>query len=703
MKRPLALAGFVILISFFILSRVSFEESLCFIAILSAFLFIALIVKKLRKDKILLCILISMLIFTTNFVLTETYYLSVIENNKGNCQITGTVCETPKSSQFSTTYIIKVQGENYKIRYISQDGRGFKQGDIVSGTVKLETSNEEIEYFESGMASRVYFSCFETEEYFLENTGETNIVLSSIGTIKEWFVNVVNRYLPGENGNISIAMAIGDKTKISEETISYFNYSGTAHLLVVSGLHLSLWSLSIINILEKKSALRKYTVPVGIGCLIVYSALTGFSVSVLRAGAMVFTTLLGRFFKRDSDSINSIGFAVVLIMLINPFSAYSASFWLTLLSTLGILVYSKRLKEWIDKLKIFDSIREKGWYKFISSSFSISISTAIFTMPVFILKFGIMPIASCLSNLLMVEIAMIFMVLTVAGAILHLIGIIPLAEMVFSIVGAIGNYLQTVAEKIGMWEWSTISVDHRFYDYFAIFLFISVAIVFFAYRKDINIIKPASVGLAIIFSLTSLYCTAYEYNTPRIEVNVFEENVMAVVTFKGHNVVVGCGSGAQTELNIDLLKRHNEKQIDTLIVADQNDYTTSRVMKIYGSIPVEDTLFCNKIPANLCDRASLYSEPISIENLTIDMSNGQDYCEIIYKNVNLLIINSVTCENVFELEQKYDIIILPKEAENALPLLSSLKRDENSRIAIVESGQNLNLNLEQERIYAVYN
>ncbi len=695
MKRPLALAGFMMLISFFILSELSFEHSLYLVGASSVLLVVALIIKKLRKDKILLCILISFLIFSTSFIFTEKYYLHVTENNNGPCELTGTVCETPKKSQVATTYIIKVQGENYKIRYISQDDRGFKQGDIVSGTAVLEKAENEIEYFESGLATRVYFNCLEAEESILENTGEKNIALSLIGAVRDWFVDTVNHYLSGENGNIAIAMAIGDRTKISDETVNCFNYSGTAHLLVVSGLHLSLWSLSIIRLLEKKFSFRKYTVPVGLGCLVTYSLLTGLSVSVIRAGIMVFAALLGKLLKRDSDSINSIGFAVVMIMLVNPFSAYSASFWFTLLSTLGILVYSKRLTEWIDKLKIFESIKEKGWYQFMASSFSISISTAIFTMPVFIVKFGIMPIASCLSNLLMVEIAMVFMVLTVVGAVFHLVNIIPLAEMTFSVVGAIGNYLQTVAQKIGMWEWSTISVDHRFYGYFAIILILSVGIVFFAYRKKINIIKPASAVLAVSFALLSLYCTAYEYNVPTIETNILDENVMTVVTYKGQSAVMGCGNNVQTDFNVELLKRHNEKKIDTLIVTDQNNYTASRVIKICGTVPVGKTIFYDESTAN--------SKSVSIENLNVDMLNGKDYSQINYENVNILIINSITCENIFELEEKYDIIILPKVAESLSDTLTLLLRDENSRIILLENGKNLTLNLEQERVYAVYN
>ena len=115
-----------------------------------------------------------------------------------------------------------------------------------------------------------------------------------MGEIKNWFTDIVDTYIPGESGAIAKAMTIGDKSEISDTTIDYFNYAGTSHLLVISGLHLTLWSIGIMRFIEKSSKLRKYTVIIGFACLLGYSALTGFSVSVIRAGAMIGAVLDGK-------------------------------------------------------------------------------------------------------------------------------------------------------------------------------------------------------------------------------------------------------------------------------------------------------------------------------------------------------------------------------------------------------------------------
>lgn len=692
MKRFFALSAFVVLICFFILSKLSLTALLWFLGAFGIALVFTLLIKKLRKNLILVCILLSVVIFSGRFVVGELEYLRAFDKNNTVSEITGIVCQSPSFSDFAGTYIIKVDGEDYKIRYISQTDKGFRQGDKVCGKVLFEAGTEEVELFESSLASKVYFNCFETEEYSLISTGEGSLFYSALGSIKEWFVDTVSLYLPSDNGSIAIAMSIGDRSMLSDSLINTFNYSGTSHLLVVSGLHLSLWSVSIIRLLDKKRSFRKHTVPIGLCSLFFYSALTGFSIPVLRAGIMVLFTLLGRIFKRASDPINSIGLAVVVIMLLNPFTAYSVSFWFTLLSTLGILVYSNRLTDWIGSFKAFKGIKKSKAFEFVVPTFSVSASTSIFTMPIFIFRFGIMPIASFISNLLMVSAALFGMVGAVFGSLLHLFGITPFAEFTFSLVGTIMHYLEFIAQTVGLWEWSTISVTNPLYKLFAIGLIITAAIVFLAYRKSINLIKPAGALVAIIFTLTSLYCVAFEHNVPTVEVSSFDGNVICLVTYQGKNIVLGTGKSDQTDLTVEKLQHHNEKQIDTLIVTDRNNYTVSRMTKLLKSINVKNTIFPDEI-----------SEPLFIDKLTVDISNSEHYCTINYENANLLIINSPYCENLFKSEKKYDIIILSSEALENYSYLSPLLSEDNSQILTLEDKENLSLKLEREKIYAIYN
>ena len=58
----------------------------------------------------------------------------------------------------------------------------------------------------------------------------------------------------------------------------------------------------------------------------------------------------------------------------------------------------------------------------------------------------------------------------------HIILLRPISQLCFLTTGVIGEFLHTVAEKVGMWEWSTISLEHKYYGYFFVVAGICVAV-----------------------------------------------------------------------------------------------------------------------------------------------------------------------------------------------------------------------------------
>lgn len=637
--------------------------------------------KKIRENKVVLTILLSVAVFSTSFIVAQSEYTKLLSENTYN-EIKGVVCQTPRNSDYANTYIIKVYGKDYKIQYVSQENRDFKQGDIVSGKIILQENKENVDYFESALASKTYFNCFENGENKLNLIGEKNVVYYYSGMVKEWFCNVVTHYLPCENGVIANAMAIGDRTGLSYETTTMFNYSGISHLLVVSGLHLSLWSLGIIKILQKKEKIRKYVVPIGLVCLAVYSILTGLSVSVIRAGLMVGFVLVGKLFKRDADSLNSIGCAVTIIVLSNPFSPYSASLWLTVLSTTGILVFNEPIKTWLLSFKLFKPSKENNLVEFLVTSISISIATAIFTMPVFIMYFKMMPIASIIANLLAVDLAMLLMVSTVLGVLCHCFNLLWLSQLLFSVVGVIGTFLRTVAKTIGMWEYSTISVASPIFDCFLIFAIFVIAITYFLKKQNINIFKGTATFLAVVFVLVTLFTTVYDYNTVSIHINNENNNIITLANYQGDTTVFGCPNKKQARTIRDIMMTHNEKKIDNIVTDAKN---LSTLMNI------EEAL--------LADENCKINEP-SDQHKVIKNEYGT---QITYKNVNLLLINDTSFENCFENTIKYDIIITTMLSEDEKLYLSSLLRNENSLLLCVEDGETVSINCKWEKLYATYN
>ncbi len=666
--------------TFLIISKLSFNQTVA-ISLMAAVLFLIFIaIKKLRKNLLVMTALLSAVIFTLSFMWTQEHYVELCDGENIRT-VSGIICETPKVSDYASSYVIKISGENYKIRYVSEHSKGLKQGEKVRARVALQNSEDSLDFFEDSLSSKVYFVCFENEECSIASTGEKDPIYYYAGVIKERIVNIISSYLPNESGALSKAMSVGDRSDISNKTATMFNYSGISHLLVISGLHLSLWSLGVIKILQKNEKTRKFTVPVGIACLSGFTVLTGLSVSVIRAGLMVGLLLLGKAFRRDSDSINAIGLAVTIILLSNPFAAYSAALWLSVLSTMGILVLYEPIRKWLMSFAISKALEKNEFYNFVITSISVSFATAICTMPVFIMKFHIMPIATFISNILAVDAALILMISTVFGVFSHLLGLSWLSNLLFWIVNVTGTFLQTVAEKIGMSKYSTISVASPIFSYFLVFAILSLLIACFLKKYNKNTLKNTSVLLSVVFVLITLFSVAQDYSSVSIHTNCSNGNLVTLINHRGETALFGCPNKNQVRKISSIMTDHNAKELD---------YIETLSSETPMSMSIESYLFTENCKFNGgSDKYNAKKTEYGIE--------------ITYENVNLLLINDNPCEKYFEKATDYDIIIVYVPIEEQDFDSAEFLRDEDSVLINIADGQTVSIDCKWEKLYVTYN
>ena len=91
--------------------------------------------------------------------------------------------------------------------------------------------------------------------------------------------------------------------------------------------------------------------------MLIYVAITGFSLSVVRAAIMLTSVAITYFIWCDNDSVTALFIAAFLICLISPYSIANVSFLLSFLATFGVLSYSEltflneREKRALEKLK----------------------------------------------------------------------------------------------------------------------------------------------------------------------------------------------------------------------------------------------------------------------------------------------------------------------------------------------------------------
>lgn len=628
--------------------------------------------KKLRKQMTVLFSLVAIVIYSVSFLFAQFGYYNVKENLQNTNEITGTVCQTPTISDYSFTYIIKCDDENYKIRYVTKDDKFLTEGDRVRINFNAtEEENFNDDFFEYSLSSKIYFTVFEGEKTAIEQIKGENWYYSKIGRIKNSFSSVVDEYLPNGAGNMAKAMTIGERSQLEDRIVDYFNYSGTSHLLVISGLHITMWSLGIMKIFGRFIKSKKVLVALSLFTLFTYSAVTGFGVSVIRAGMLVGMVIVSKLFDRDADSLNSIGLALVVILMVNPFSVYSVSLWLTVLSTVGILVLSHPMIRLIENSCRRKQVPINNFTNFVINSFSISLSTSICTLPVFIVKLGMLPIGSIFANLIMVDLALLLMVLTVFGVALHLLSIHFLVRPIFMIVGLLADFLTLVAEKIGMADWSTISVSYKAFEYYLIALIFGVIIAFALRKSYKNIVKHIAVVLSVMFILTVCYTMAYDYNNPCVEF-LFMDNQPVIMVKSGNTSFLMGDSRKKTLTNIKaMLNAHNEKALDGIIVTEGENDTIANLIGVYDNFGVAQSYFCEDAPEIFRSHSKGNVKEITIDGkVKVDLHSVANGFVISSRDKNIIFINCDS-ENDFKNLEDYDIITL--YGEKSFEFASALK------------------------------
>ena len=211
------------------------------------------------------------------------------------------------------------------------------------------------------------------------------------------------------------AMLLGQKSALSEQLRSLYQKNGIAHLLAVSGLHLSLVSLAVYGGLRKAGAgFRLAGVVAGVA-LMSYAALTGASSSVIRALCMVLCGFLAASMGRSYDLLSALGLSAILILWDSPYQLCQAGVQLSF----GAVFSIGGLSAWLG--------REQG-----HNGFYVSAALQLVTFPLVLYHFFQYPLYGVFLNLLVVP---LMGVVVGTGSVALLLSLKSLAAGRFAIAG----------------------------------------------------------------------------------------------------------------------------------------------------------------------------------------------------------------------------------------------------------------------------
>lgn len=536
-----------------------------------------------------------------------------------NVDITAEVYDFNKEYDNFFRYVIilkqtdSLEPKNSKaIIYTDSD---LKAGDIIRFNAMLlpiakkvnKTDFDSYSYFRS---MNIEYKAYPSAVNTIGHTFNINSILKSI---RNSFSDKYDCLMPSKEASFVKAVVLGDKACIDEDLYYEFRTAGVAHILAISGLHISILSGIIFLLIGRISRNGAYIITILF--LSLYSMLTGLSPSVVRACIMAAVVITGNFLGREYDILSSAAFVCSLLVVINPYYIYNIGFCYSFLCVFGIGIM-------LDIAKEYDVINMK--YGNIIMLLLISFAANIFAKPLTVYSFYYINPYDIITNMLIVP----FMSL--------LLG--------FSIISGLTSFISLY---IGRFFIGLPYVFIKLYEYIC-----GVAV-----RLPYYTITTGGMKISVLIAIYVLYiiiycCIMNKKNIKFIVIPVIffiinsaiapkpisyidtDNSKTMIINDNNKCILVNCGSKPFAEYGIyrvlNYLKYLNIKHIDSIYITKSDYYNSGGFLELAQYIDI------NKIYIySGCKRNKIYEEIILTayaNNIKIEKVNKAD---IIYNDISL--------------------------------------------------------------------
>ncbi len=530
-KRPFLLSGIVT--PAVIAGIMAFGTDFIFPTFaVSAFICIILCLKKSAYMKHLAVICMIITASSLSFVNTEGVYNTVKYADGINAEITGTVLSYPEktSGGYYSTVISSYSADGIalpgKIVLYSDSSPEISPGDkIITDRNELQLSVSDGVFHYHGLSEKAYLRSFVNDIEITEEHSKGNLYFRIL-QLRKWFNDKLSENMTENGAAITSALITGDKSSLSAETEFAFRMSGISHIFAVSGMHLSLWTGFFFIILKQRSKTRFLPNLLATVFVLFYIIFTGFSPSVLRAGIMLIPTFIASILRKKADTLNSLGLAGTLLLLINPFLAGNVSFLLSYIATFALVGVAPYFTLSVfSKNKVLNKLRTP----FVSTLNSILISLCVImlTLPVTTVFFGYVSLLSPVSSLLMTPVAEMLMVTGTLSVLFPSGNII--SRLLFGTSEFLSNAITDYVFRVSVYEFAIIPTDPKF---ILLLFFVTAAIsvfLIFILKKHRAAVIILIVSIIISLCVTFIPLTKTSDDT-ELYVSFSENSASAVIS-----------------------------------------------------------------------------------------------------------------------------------------------------------------------------
>lgn len=321
---------------------------------------------------------------------TNIYLKGVeVENGEKSVSVKRIFVNTEKIPNVKIGNIIKVRGKLRQFEEAANKGNfdsrkyylslGF-YGKIEAGTIEIINSDY------SGIRQGLYELRMEIIERLEKLCSDNNGIFSIINN---------------KNGIIG-AIILGDKTDIDSDIKELYSVSGIAHILAISGLHISFIGMAIYRLLRRRFRFL-FSATVSIPVVLSFGIMSGFGISTIRAIIMFILKIIGEVLGRKYDAITAISLAGLVLLVQNPFVVCNSGFQMSFGAIIAIVLILPIVEEILNT--------DNKIIKVISANFTIS----LVMNPILAWNYYELPTFSFLLNIVVVPLMSVVIVSSIAG------------------------------------------------------------------------------------------------------------------------------------------------------------------------------------------------------------------------------------------------------------------------------------------------
>ena len=627
------------------------------------------IFRKLRKRLILLTLSLLFL-FTGTWlspILSHQSNFIATYNDRGSVEFKGMVCEPAEKLDNRSRVLISIMEADGrpcggKVLYSTYANPILKYGDVIQGKGLFQSPPSFGDFdYRSYLAGEGINSTTQQLDYRIIEFGSGSPAAAWIFDLRKQLADSLASALPEPQSSLCQGIVLGIRNNISPDLKNDLSVTGSAHLLAISGLNLTIIAGLLLS-LGLLTFGRRYYIYAWLTLSIIwfYSLLTGLQAPVIRSAIMASVFLLAEILGRQKRAFPALIFSAAIMTGFSPYVLGNISFQLSFLAMVGLIFITPFIKKLGTRAVCAAAGEEGFWSKLLSivmDSFSVSMGAVMVVWPIIAWHFQIISFVGPLTTFL---ISPVLTPIIIFGSLTAFAGLLSavIAQIIGYVTWLFLSYMIVLAWAFAVLPLAYIrtSTFNSFiiWPYYALLLLLINGKTVFskiekhrlkealAHSKDWSVSSGEMIGrkakwimtpLLIIAFLTSLAAVTMPERDIKVSFLNVGEGESILIQTEGQNILIDGGPSSQAvELELGKLLPFWERKIDLVILTHPHLDHLTGLLEVLKRYQVKKVL-ASPVPSDLPS----YQEWLQLINSrNIEYKTAQSGQQIILSNGAIL-------------------------------------------------------------------